>query len=85
MLGVVPQIFQRMLSKDWHAVTRWGVEHGGSLIQFWAEVNASGYSSGCESGNPCFRPQNNATRGQSSKIVANSFFTDCQTPRRVVR
>ncbi|MEO5952012.1 MAG: DUF4394 domain-containing protein, partial [Chloroflexia bacterium] len=32
----------------------------------------NGYSSGCESGNPCFRPQNNVTRGQLSKIVSNS-------------
>ena len=32
----------------------------------------NGYSSGCESGNPCFRPGNNVTRGQLSKIVANS-------------
>ncbi len=27
-----------------------------------------------------FRPQNNATRGQVSKIVANTFFPSCQTP-----
>lgn len=32
----------------------------------------SGYSSGCETGNPCFRPGNNVTRGQLSKIVANA-------------
>jgi hypothetical protein len=39
-------------------------------------------------GEPCnppdnlkyFRPNNNATRGQTSKIVANAFFPDCQTP-----
>jgi N-acetylneuraminic acid mutarotase len=29
---------------------------------------------------PYFRPNNNATRGQTSKIVANTFFPDCQTP-----
>jgi hypothetical protein len=29
---------------------------------------------------PYFRPNNNATRGQTSKIVANSFFPNCQTP-----
>ena len=29
---------------------------------------------------PYFRPNNNATRGQTSKIVANTFFPDCRTP-----
>jgi hypothetical protein len=33
----------------------------------------SGYSDGT------FRPQNNATGGQVSKIVANTFFPSCQT------
>ncbi len=28
---------------------------------------------------PYFRPGNNATRGQTSKIVANTFYPDCQT------
>ena len=32
----------------------------------------NGYTSGCETGNPCFRPGNNVTRGQLSKIVANA-------------
>jgi hypothetical protein len=32
----------------------------------------NGYSSGCETGNPCFKPGNNVTRGQLSKIVSNS-------------
>jgi uncharacterized delta-60 repeat protein len=32
----------------------------------------NGYSSGCETGNPCFRPENNVTRGQLSKIVSNA-------------
>jgi hypothetical protein len=31
---------------------------------------------------PYFRPNNNATRGQTSKIVGNTFFPDCQTPSR---
>ena len=31
---------------------------------------------------PYFRPFNNATRGQTSKIVSNTFFPDCQTPSR---
>jgi hypothetical protein len=29
---------------------------------------------------PYFRPNNNATRGQTAKIVSNTFFPDCQTP-----
>ncbi len=29
---------------------------------------------------PYFRPGNNATRGQVSKIVANTFLPDCATP-----
>ncbi|HKP54863.1 MAG TPA: S-layer homology domain-containing protein [Chloroflexia bacterium] len=48
----------------------------------------SGYPCG-EEGEPCdgenrpyFRPFNNVTRGQASKIVANTFFPDCQTPSR---
>jgi Kelch motif/Galactose oxidase, central domain/S-layer homology domain len=46
----------------------------------------SGYPCG-GAGEPCgpanlpyFRPNNNATRGQTSKIVSNTFFPDCQTP-----
>jgi hypothetical protein len=31
---------------------------------------------------PYFRPFNNATRGQTSKIVSNTFFPDCNPPRR---
>jgi hypothetical protein len=46
-----------------------------------------GYECGRE-GEPCippgnlpyFRPNNNATRGQTGKIVANTFFPNCQTP-----
>ncbi len=32
----------------------------------------SGYASGCETGDPCFRPGNNVTRGQIAKIVSNA-------------
>lgn len=32
----------------------------------------NGYDSGCETGNPCFRPGNLVTRGQLAKIVSNS-------------
>ena len=47
-----------------------------------------GYSCGgagepCRTGNRAyFRPFNNVTRGQSAKIVANTFFPNCQTPAR---
>jgi hypothetical protein len=37
----------------------------------------SGYASGCGSGDPCFRPNNNVTRGQLAKIVSNAAgFSD---------
>jgi hypothetical protein len=46
----------------------------------------SGYPCG-GAGEPCgpgslpyFRPQRNVTRGQTSKIVANTFFPACSTP-----
>ena len=46
----------------------------------------SGYPCGTVPSEPCgpsnkpyFRPNNNATRGQTSKIVANTFFPGCQT------
>ena len=43
----------------------------------------NGYSSGCETGNPCFRPNNNVTRGQLSKIVANAAnFSDPPGPQQ---
>jgi carboxypeptidase T len=32
----------------------------------------NGYNTGCETGNPCFRPGNLVTRGQTAKIVSNS-------------
>jgi subtilisin family serine protease len=58
----------------------------------WIQVLASqnvmtGYNCGgpgepCGAGNrPYFRPYNDVTRGQSSKIVANAFFPNC-TPTR---
>jgi hypothetical protein len=37
----------------------------------------------CDSENrPYFRPNNPLTRGQTSKIVANTFFPGCEPPRR---
>ncbi len=40
----------------------------------------SGAAEPCISGKPYFRPQNNVTRGQSAKIVANTFYPNCVTP-----
>jgi hypothetical protein len=57
------------------------------FIQRLASRNVmGGYPCG-GSGEPCigpenrpyFRPQNDVTRGQSAKIVANTFFPDCET------
>jgi hypothetical protein len=43
----------------------------------------AGYTSGCETGNPCFRPNNNVTRGQLSKIVSNAAgFDDDPGPQQ---
>jgi len=50
----------------------------------------SGYPCGTVPSEPCvppgnrpyFRPNNNATRGQTSKIVSNTFFPGCNPPRR---
>ncbi|MEO8285426.1 MAG: S-layer homology domain-containing protein [Chloroflexota bacterium] len=40
----------------------------------------------CGSGNlPYFRPSANATRGQTSKIVSNTFFPDCNPPAKATR
>jgi hypothetical protein len=51
-----------------------------------SRVYINGHSCGgagepCGAGNlPYFRPNANATRGQTSKIVGNTFFPDCSTP-----
>ena len=43
--------------------------------------NCGGVGEPCDSENrPYFRPFANVTRGQASKIVANTFLPDCQTP-----
>jgi hypothetical protein len=66
----------------------------GSTFHLWIERLASrgimgGYACGgagepCGSGNrPYFRPSNNATRGQVSKIVTNTFFPGCSTSAKV--
>jgi hypothetical protein len=66
----------------------------GSTFWTWIEGLASigaigGYPCGGD-GEPCgpplnrpyFRPGNSVTRGQSAKIVASTFFPDCETPNR---
>jgi hypothetical protein len=64
-----------------------------NTFHIWIERLASrgimgGYPCGgpgepCGTGNkPYFRPYNNATRGQTSKIVSNTFFPTCQAPPR---
>jgi plastocyanin len=58
------------------------------IMRLTDEGAMSGYDCGgegepCDSENrPYFRPFNNVTRGQASKIVANTFFPGCQTPAR---
>ncbi len=43
----------------------------------------NGYTSGCETGNPCFRPGDLVTRGQLAKIVSNSAgFNEDPGPQR---
>jgi hypothetical protein len=64
----------------------------GSTFWQWIEALAttgaiSGYPCGGDN-EPCvppdnlpyFRPNNDVTRGQSTKIVGNTFFPNCQTP-----
>ncbi|HEX9015446.1 MAG TPA: S-layer homology domain-containing protein, partial [Chloroflexota bacterium] len=49
-----------------------------------------GYACGAPPAGPCvppankpyFLPNNNATRGQTAKIVANTFFPNCETPKK---
>ena len=59
------------------------------FIERLSDLNVmSGYPCGapaepCGAGNkPYFHPNANVTRGQAAKIVANTFFPNCQTPAR---
>jgi parallel beta-helix repeat protein len=46
-------------------------------------ISGYGEASRCpETGAPCFRYNENTTRGQMAKIAANAFFPNCQTPAR---
>jgi len=42
--------------------------------------NCGGTGEPCVNNRPYFRPYNDVTRGQSAKIVANTFYPNCQTP-----
>jgi hypothetical protein len=63
------------------------VPPGSTFYDFVQRLASRGYMNGypCGSPEPCvppenrpyFRPNNNATRGQTSKIVANTFFPNC--------
>ena len=56
------------------------VEEGSTFYEFIRCMACrgiiNGYTSGCETGNPCFRPNNQVTRGQLSKIVSNAAGFD---------
>jgi hypothetical protein len=70
------------------------VPPGSTFYDFIERLTSRGVMSGYPCGSlptePCvppenrpyFRPNNNATRGQTSKIVANTFFPACVTPSR---
>ncbi|MEO8287330.1 MAG: S-layer homology domain-containing protein [Chloroflexota bacterium] len=68
------------------------VAPGSTFYDFVFRLASRGYMNGypcggpdepCSTGNmPYFRPNANATRGQTSKIVGNAFFPGCDTPGR---
>lgn len=45
--------------------------------------NCGGPGEPCINNRPYFRPYNSVTRGQSAKIVSNTFFPDCRTPSTI--
>jgi hypothetical protein len=64
---------------------------GSTFYEFIERLVGRGAMSGypCGAPEPCvpplnrpyFRPSSNVTRGQTSKIVANTFFPGCDPPR----
>ncbi|HYP39347.1 MAG TPA: S-layer homology domain-containing protein [Chloroflexia bacterium] len=46
----------------------------------WEVLSGYNDASRCPTGTPCFRYNDNTTRGQMAKIAANAFFPGCQTP-----
>lgn len=52
-----------------------------AMRQIMSGYPCGGVGEPCGSDNrPYFRPASNTTRGQTAKIVANSFYPNCQTP-----
>jgi hypothetical protein len=43
-------------------------------------ISGYGEAEKCPGGAPCFRYNDQTTRGQMAKIAANAFFPNCQTP-----
>jgi hypothetical protein len=56
------------------------VPPGSTYYEYIERMVSRGIISGF--GDGTFKPGNNASRGQVSKIVANAFFPNCQTPTR---
>ena len=62
----------------------------GPIEQMAARDIISGYTCGAPPAGPCvapanrpyFLPSNPVTRGQAAKMLANTFFPNCQTPAR---
>jgi uncharacterized delta-60 repeat protein len=54
------------------------VPPGSTYYEFIERIASRGIIGGY--GDGTFRPNNNASRGQVSKIVANAFFLDCSNP-----
>ena len=48
----------------------------------WEVLSGYNEPSRCPTGTPCFRYNDNTTRGQMAKIAANAFFPGCQAPTR---
>ncbi|MDQ5823802.1 MAG: S-layer homology domain-containing protein [Chloroflexota bacterium] len=46
----------------------------------WEVLSGYNDASRCPTGAPCFRYNDNTTRGQMAKIAANAFFPGCQVP-----
>lgn len=56
------------------------VEPGSTFYEYIERMASRGVIGGYSDGT--FRPGNNATRGQTAKIVSNAFFPGCQMPAR---
>ena len=52
------------------------VPPGSTFYEYIERIASRGIISGYSDGT--FRPHNNATRGQASKIIANAYFPECR-------